>query len=24
MHRDHGWHHRDHKVVIVKHRNHGY
>jgi hypothetical protein len=24
MHRDHGWHHHSNKVVIVKHRHHGY
>jgi hypothetical protein len=24
MHRDHGWRHHDHRVVIIKHRHHGY
>jgi hypothetical protein len=23
-HRDHGWRHNDRKVVIIKHRHHGY
>lgn len=23
-HRDHGWRHHDRKVVIIKHRHHGY
>ena len=22
MHRDHGWHHHDRKVVVIKHRHH--
>ena len=24
MHRDQGWRHHDHRVVIIKHRHHGY
>jgi hypothetical protein len=24
MHRDHGWRHHDRRVVIIKHRHHGY
>jgi hypothetical protein len=24
MHRDHGWRHHDHRVVVIKHRHHGY
>jgi hypothetical protein len=24
MHRDHGWHHHDRRVMMIRHRHHGY